>query len=478
MKISAINSINQNVQYKANSVSNSKVNFEGKAPNKTDETKTYTGEAGQQLIVKDKNNLFEIENISNKKIGSKFLLRPTDPEFSDLTILFKPDSTLKSEDGNVKMAIADSISFTGKVYGSIRRNDDGTEDEKMKKAYSDFWTQGMYSEITTNYINKHASKIRDDYNFFIPSDGDGTRYRDITLLQGGVTKPASQIPATLNGKNMRLVQGVLTNFAKTGKLDEGHDFVVVEPARGSAYAFLEGLANGTIPTDKPVVFSWGDNFSDIDITRLILEHEKTNAGMTILTLPVTSERIQALGAVKVKGQNNLEMTDFYEKPKEPELIKSFIIPGTEDKCLGAVGPYVIAPEALQWLKEHRINNPEMFKDHEGNFDFSRRIIGNLLPAMANGEIKDKNGEPLRMMAYEKPSSDTWSDLGSEKDFSAEMKNVKNGQFSNLPQEMRDSISKNVDEVGNITFDVKTKAKLARFTEKYGIDLKNTVVYSK
>ena len=478
MKISAINASSYMPLKKTN------VTFKNKEekienPIKSEQKLTrIMGEKGQELIVQDDNNLFEIENISNPKVGTKFLLHPTDPEFSNLTILFKPETALKSESEGIKMGIVSPLSFGGKIVGSIRKEDDGSYDTKMESAYNAFWDEDMIRVIEADYYDKEADKIKNDYNFFIPSDGDGTRYKDVTLLQGKVSKPASQIPATLNGKEMRLIQGILANFAKTDCLDEGVDFIRVKPAQGSAYAFLEALKDGKMPADKPLVFSWGDNFSDINITKLILDHEKNNAGMTILALPVTSQRVQSLGAMKVKDTESLEVTEFFEKPKDPELIAKFIIPGTEDKCLGSVGPYVLSAQALAWLRDNYIENPEMFKDAEGMVDFSRRIIGNLLPVMANGEIKDDKGNALRMVAYEKPEEDTWSDLGSEKDFTTELNNVKNGKFSQLPQEMRDSISDNIDDNGNITLDKKSKEQLAKFCEKHGITLKNAIVYAR
>lgn len=437
----------------------------------------FAGIGTQALEVIDVNNMFNVKNISNEKIGSKFILTPTDPKFKDLKILIKPNTRLTSHQQTLWIGIKDDLSFKGRIYGSIRKDETG-EDETMKKAYSDFFDKGMNAIVQKNYINREeTAKIKDDYNFYIPSDGDGTRYRDITLLQGGVTKPASKIPATLNGEQMSLVQAVLTNYAKTSKLNKGYDFIPVTPAQGSAYAFFEGLASGKIPTTKPLVFSWGDNFSDIDITKLIQHHEKNNSGFTLLTLPVNRDRVQSLGAAKVKSKDNLEITDFYEKPKEKEILDSFAIPNTDNEYLGVVGPYVISPQALTWLKENYINNPEKFKDFEGKVDFSRTVIGNLVKVLGNGELKDKDGNALRMMAYEKPSSDTWSDLGSEKDFSAEMKNVKHGAFSNLPSEMRETIGKNVDRYGNITFDAKTKARLNEFLDKYEIQLENSIIYS-
>lgn len=440
--------------------------------------KTIQGENSQVLNYRDEQGIFDIENISDSKVGTKFLLHPKDAKYKDLTILFTPDSQLSTVDNSTKLVITQPVSFGGKVFGSIRKDAAG-EDKTMMRAYSDFWDKDMHKTIVADYVDKNAtSGIKDDYNFFIPSDGDGTRYRDIAKLQGGVTKPASKIPAQLNGEDMKLVQVILTNFTKTDKLDEGYDFVKVKPALGSAYAFFEGLANGQIPTDRPLVFSWGDNFSDIDITKLIKEHEANHAGFTMLTLPVDSQRIRSLGAAKVKGTDDLEVTKFFEKPNTDELVNEFIIPGTKDQCLGVVGPYVISKEALTWLKDNYINHPEEFKDHEGKVDFSRTIIGKLTQIMPEGKIKDENGNPLKLYAYRKPESDSWSDLGRQSDFTKEMLNVKNGGFRNLPGEVRESIYENIDDNNNISFNERTKTLLHDFAKEYNINMKNVIAYAK
>ena len=452
-----------------------------KASNKsTYENKTFElkGLNGDVLKIKDENKLINIENISDPKVGSKFLISFTDPKYAGLKILYKPETEFSSEENGISLdLIKENPSFKGRVYGSIRKNDDGSSDEKMKTAYNNFWRQGMYNEISTKYINQElTSKIKDDYNFFVPSDGDGTRYKDVTRLQGGVTKPASYIPATLNGNGMTLVQAVLSNFAQTSKLDDGVGFIEVKPAQGSAYAFLEGLADGTISTEKPLVFSWGDNFSDINVTKLILEHEKNNSGFTILSILSDKQQIKSLGALKVNSKNDLTVSKFREKPSSEE-VEEYVIPDMPDLCLGSVGPYVISKEVLKWIKDKYTDNPESFKSPEGKgYDFSSMIIAPLVGALNNGEIKDENENELKLRAKLLPSNNTWSDLGSEKDFSINMKMVKNGKFSNLPLEMRESISQNVDENNNITFDEKTRTMLNQAKEQYGLNIKNSISY--
>ena len=225
------------------------------------------GMDGDRFVMKGKaSEYFELyKNLSNPKVGSKFLIKSNLPEYKDLTLLITPDTVIKSDDLYIAIAKKGerTPSFKGRLYGSIRE-ENGQRDYKMEDQYIRFWQEGMHDEVSQKYLDKtYAPQLKDDYNFFIPSDGDGTRYKDITTLQGGITKPASYIPATLNGKNMSLVQTVITNYTKTGKLDKWFDFVRVKPAQGSAYAFLEGLADGKISTKKPLVFGWGDNFSDV-----------------------------------------------------------------------------------------------------------------------------------------------------------------------------------------------------------------------
>ncbi len=466
MQISGITS------YSLNSYAKSKTNFQGKEakyPLREKSVKLFEIIDGEGKT-SEKNKILSVENISDDKVGQKYLIRFNDEKYKGLTILFKPDSIIEQNYS------ASSPNFTGKVYGSIRQNNDGSVDTKMENAYNDFWNNGFIDIINKEFNTAATAKtIKDDYNFYVPSDGDGTRYRDITKLQGGVTKPASEIPAVMNGKNMKLVQVVLTNFAKTGKLTEEPEFIHIEPAKGSAYAFLEGLKNGQISTDKPIVFSWGDNFSDLNITSLIKNHEANNAFATLVVLPTNLEGVLDLGATKVKANDNLEITKFMEKPS-PEEAQEFKVKGTEDSYLGAIGPYILSSEALKWIKENYTKTPEIFKDPKKGYDFSKMIVGNIVNAINNGEIENQDGQTARIFAYKKPENETWSDLGKEKDFTAAMKSFKLGNYAYLPRQMKTSILNNVDKNGNITFDKKAKELLEAAKKEYNLTIKNCVVH--
>ena len=427
-----------------------------------------------------------VDNLSNAKVGSKFVLESTLPQYEGLRVLITPESKITSQSMNIGIEKGENPSFKGRLYGSIREQD-GQIDYRMQDSYIDFWMKGMHKVVTDKYQDKkYAPHLKDDYNFYIPSDGDGTRYKDITSLQGGVykpakpvTKPASDIPATMGGEQMSLVQGVITNFAKTGKLDKMFDFVRVEPAKGSAYGFLEGLARNQIHTNKPLVFSWGDNFSDINISRLMKNHEDSNAGFTVTVLPVDKARTKALSIIKTDDVEGRKIDVFVEKPQDDAFIESCVLPQFgENQCLSSVGPYVLSPEALTWIKDRYVENPESFLNPDKGYDFSSMIIAPMLEAFNNGEILDKNGKPMEMKFDMIQPEETWSDLGSQKDFSQAMKDAKNGKYLYLPWEMKASLKDNIDSQDNITFNERSNKMLHNMLDEIGAQATNVIAYCK
>lgn len=413
------------------------------------------------------------QNLSNQKVGSKFLIKCLLPEYEDLTLLITPESKIESDDLYIGIdKDSSSPSFKGKLYASIRQ-EGKYSDTKMEEEYVRFWQEGMHALVSDKYIDKeYGRKIKNDYNFFIPSDGDGTRYKDITSLQGGRTKPASYIPATLNGKNMSLVQGVISNFARTGKLDKKYEFIKVSPAKGSAFAFLEGLRTGKISTKKPIVFSWGDNFTDVNISRLLYKHEKSGSDFTISAIPVEKSKTKSLSVVKIDSLKDKSILEFVEKPQDDAYINSCVVPQLgKDKCLSVVGPYVISPRVLQWIKDKYVSNPEYFKNPDKGYDFSSMIIAQVLDAMQKGEIP-KGKMKLALIK----DDETWSDLGSQKDFSLAMKNISLGLYSNLPAEVSLSLQKNIDDDGNITFNTRSRNMLRALASDLNIKFENVLAY--
>ena len=456
------------------------------------------GDKKYQFIMKDENDIARAYNISDPKIGAKYILKLNNPDFKNSRFLIDETSEITSFDGRFYVSLKEKkdaapkndVSFKGKVWGSIRSDERGVDDN-MKLAYKEFWTSGLKNYVETSTKDKEdIPDVKDDYNFFIPSDGDGTRYRDMTLLQGditvdendkvvrdekgaiipkrSITKPASAIPSsTPNGQNMKLVQGILANFQRAGEVEDVN-FIEVKPAQGSAYALFEGLKSGSIPTDKPLVFSWGDNFSDINIRKIMKEHEASDADFTMLALPVTRDRIGALGAVQVKSEEDMEALWFMEKPQTDEEKDKAKLPN-KDEYLGIVGPYILSPKTLNWIKESYTENPEAFHNAKG-YDFSSTIIDTLV------NKKDQLKDDFKVQVYRKPEDETWSDLGAVKDFKDEMAKLKAGNsYNDLPKGVKGSIESHIDENGNIGIGNGEKA-LLYSSLIHGINFKNVIAY--
>ncbi len=423
--------------------------------------------------------VYDPKNIMNKaailtpeKVGNTIILTPSNPKYSNLRIILKDGAKLQSEDKSFGAIVgeAEELSFCGKLYGSIGASN---YPDKMRQAYSEFFDYGMKDAVELEF-KPDRLQFKDDYNFFTPTDGDGSRFKDYTSAQGGTCKPACVLPAKLGRKPFKLIHTIMSNFTKTGMVD-GLEFVNVDKARGSTYALLEGLRNGEIPTDRPLVFSWGDNFSDIDISKLLKYHEKNNAGITILGIATTYEAIKSFGTIALEPETGFEVRDFVEKPQKHEEIIKSAIPGT-DKYLASVGPFVLSCEVLNWIKENYTKNPDSFYNPKLNaFDFSSSILEVLDQKMKNGEIKDKNGNKMPMMAYIKPDEQTWSDIGKTKYLISEMKRVKEGEFSGLPSEVKETISQNVDEAGIITLNQSVKALFNEFCKEYNLKASGNIV---
>ena len=463
-----------------NSLPQRKIIFSSKIE-KQNQTDLYTGVNGDKLFFDgDASKYFKVvQNVSNQKVGSKFIIEPIGRKYEGLRLLITPESSIVSDDFKIAIRKQNQPSFKGRLYGSIR-DDNGQVDTKMQTEYMRFWTTGMNKVVDFHYRDeKYAPYLKDDYNFYIPTDGDGTRYKDITALQGGVTKPASDIPASIHFNQMSLVQGVITNFAKTGKLDKMYEFVQVEPAKGSAFGFLEGLRKGQIPTDKPLVFSWGDNFSDVNVSRLMKNHEDSNAGFTVTVLPVDKSKTKALSIIKVDDSESRNIQKFVEKPQDDDFIESCVMPEFGvDKCLSAVGPYILSSEALNWIKENYTQNPNSFLNPDKGFDFSSMVIAPMLDAFNSGEIFDKNGEKLQMKFDLIDSRETWSDLGSQKDFVHAMKSLSKGAYAFLPFSMSYSLKQNIDEGDNITFNHKSKTLFNSLLTELDATASNVIAYCK
>ncbi|MBI2449532.1 nucleotidyltransferase family protein [Candidatus Pacearchaeota archaeon] len=81
---------------------------------------------------------------------------------------------------------------------------------------------------------------------------------------------------------------------------------------------------------------WGDNIADYDISRMLTEHHKTNAEITMSLTP--REDVENFGVIELEGNRIIK---FVEKPKREEATSNLI----------NAGAFIIAPKALDILPD-------------------------------------------------------------------------------------------------------------------------------
>lgn len=102
----------------------------------------------------------------------------------------------------------------------------------------------------------------------------------------------------------------------------------------------------------------GDQLYRMDFRPLIAQHAESDAEITVATIPVTTDAAQALGILQVS--DDLRITRFVEKPKDPKVIDSL----------------KITPE-LQTRLEIKNSNESLLASM-GIYVFNRRLIGEML----------------------------------------------------------------------------------------------------
>jgi glucose-1-phosphate adenylyltransferase len=129
----------------------------------------------------------------------------------------------------------------------------------------------------------------------------------------------------------------------------------------------------TCPHDYVLILA-GDQLYRMDFRKVIAQHIATGADVTVAALAVPASKIAGLGLMRV--DDNLEIKQFAEKPKDPAVINSLTIspalearltaPATEKRCLASMGIYLFSRDALQ----DALNNQMT--------DFGKEVIPSLL----------------------------------------------------------------------------------------------------
>ena len=98
----------------------------------------------------------------------------------------------------------------------------------------------------------------------------------------------------------------------------------------------------------------GDQLYQMDFRKLIDQHKKTGADVTIAAKPMPTSVVSELGIMRVDDELNI--TAFVEKPKEKSVIDSLVIgeklkknlsDKSQDYCLASMGIYVFSSKILE-----------------------------------------------------------------------------------------------------------------------------------
>ncbi len=131
--------------------------------------------------------------------------------------------------------------------------------------------------------------------------------------------------------------------------------------KGTADAIRQNLDEILkLPIEYFLILS-GDQLYNMDLSKMLEFAKKQNADLTIAALPVPEKEASRLGILKANKE--FEITDFLEKPKDPDLLKSLCLTKEQriehhltevhGHCyLASMGIYVFKKEALiKLLKE-------------------------------------------------------------------------------------------------------------------------------
>lgn len=142
---------------------------------------------------------------------------------------------------------------------------------------------------------------------------------------------------------------------------------------GTADAVRRNLAHfNSNPHDLVLILS-GDQLYRMDFSEIIEQHIATGADVTIAAIPFPISKVEGLGLMRVN--DDLSISEFVEKPKDPAIIEGLAIssaleakltPSTEKRCLASMGIYVFSRDVL---------NKSLANDMK---DFGKEVIPSLL----------------------------------------------------------------------------------------------------
>jgi glucose-1-phosphate adenylyltransferase len=168
--------------------------------------------------------------------------------------------------------------------------------------------------------------------------------------------------------------------------------------QGTADAVRQNLHHFTSTDYEYVLVLSGDQLYRMDFQKILQQHIESEADVTVSAIPFPVSQLEGLGLMRVK--DNLEISEFVEKPTDPAVIDSLAISDSIEaqlknsssggkRCLASMGIYVFNRATM----EEALNSSAT--------DFGKEVIPGLL-----------NTKKLYSYIFE----DYWEDIGTVKAF--------------------------------------------------------------
>jgi glucose-1-phosphate adenylyltransferase len=123
---------------------------------------------------------------------------------------------------------------------------------------------------------------------------------------------------------------------------------------GTADAVRRNLEHFDAHAHDLILILSGDQLYRMDFRQIIDQHVATGADVTIAAIPFPVSKVEGLGLMRVN--DDLSVSEFVEKPKDPAIINSLTVspaleaklePCPEKRCLASMGIYVFSRDMLK-----------------------------------------------------------------------------------------------------------------------------------
>jgi glucose-1-phosphate adenylyltransferase len=117
--------------------------------------------------------------------------------------------------------------------------------------------------------------------------------------------------------------------------------------QGTADAVRKQLFEIQATRAKYVLILAGDHLYRMDYAKMAQYHEETGADITVAVKPVSKDEAPLLGLLKRAAEDDCWISDFVEKPQDPNILQDFVSRDDPDRpFIGSMGIYFFETDVL------------------------------------------------------------------------------------------------------------------------------------